>query len=84
MGHFRLYVLDSGGGGVFGGFGGGVVEVRGAKGSVKDRGFVTLLFLKENGRRTGGLLGETLLFWSHQAFGGQVWEESGPRIRPRR
>lgn len=39
VGHFRLNILDSRGGGVFGGFGGGVVEVRGAKIFVRDRVF---------------------------------------------
>lgn len=70
MGHFRLNILDSRGGGVFGGFGGGVVEVRGTKKFVSDR-FFFFFFWKENGRRTGGLLVETLL-WSHRALPGQV------------
>lgn len=37
MGHFRLNILDSRGGGVFGGFGRGIVEIRGAIGLGKDR-----------------------------------------------
>lgn len=39
MGHFRLDVLDSRVGGVFGGFGRGIVEIRGAIGLGNDREF---------------------------------------------
>lgn len=67
VGHFRLNILDSRGGGVFGRFGGGVVEVRGTKKFVSDRFF----FFWKDERRTGGLLVETLL-WSYRALSGQV------------
>lgn len=39
VGHFRLNTLDSRGGGVFGGFGGRVVEVRGTRKFVSNKLF---------------------------------------------
>lgn len=39
MGHFRLNILYSRGGGIFGGFGRGIVEIRGAIELGKDREF---------------------------------------------
>lgn len=75
MGHFRLNVLDSRGGGVFGGFYRGIVEIRGAKGLGKVREFEhPFHFTKRKGKRTEGLLGEALL-WSHGACEGQIWKE---------
>lgn len=44
MGHFRLNILDSRGGGVFGGFGWGIVEIRRAIGLGKNREFENQFF----------------------------------------
>lgn len=49
MGHFRLNFLDSRGGGVFGGFGRGIVEIRGAISLGKDREYEQPFFHERNG-----------------------------------
>lgn len=57
MGHFRLNFLDSRGGGVFSGFGRGIVEIRGATGLGKNRELNTLFFYErkwETHRRSSG------------------------------
>lgn len=80
MCHFRLNIFDSRGGGVFGGFGRGIVEIRGAIGLGKEYrilkpslfiyfSFFFFIITNEMVERTGGLLGEAL-FCSHGACRG--------------
>lgn len=82
MGHFRLNVLDSRGGGVFGGFGWGIIEIRGSKGLGKDREFKHPIFYRTIGETYRRSSGRGIVMkprgWTRADL-----EGDGLRVRPR-